>query len=141
TRRSSDLGSPSAWLPERVDHLLPRRGNFGNGTTPGLQGGAHGDLAELRQLARGQDGGGPHPDPREPEAVGHGAAEQHRQRDRRGNVDGQVAEDYHGNGGYRDAREGAEDGADRVRSVSLSLLRQRGPASLFSWEVHATPRT
>ncbi|MFZ0080839.1 MAG: carboxymuconolactone decarboxylase family protein, partial [Trebonia sp.] len=31
-----------------------------------LQGGAHGDLAELRQLARGQDGGGPHPEPREP---------------------------------------------------------------------------
>ena len=31
-----------------------------------LQGGAHGDLAELGQLARGQDGGGPHPEPREP---------------------------------------------------------------------------
>ena len=98
---------------------------------PGLQAGAHGDLAELRQLARGQDGGGPHPEPREPEAVGHGAPEQHRQRDRRGNVDGQVAEDYHGNGGYRDAREGAEDGADRVRAVSLSLLRQRVAGSFL----------
>jgi 4-carboxymuconolactone decarboxylase len=31
-----------------------------------LQVGAHGDLAELRQLARGQHGGGPHPEPREP---------------------------------------------------------------------------
>jgi hypothetical protein len=28
-----------------------------------LQAGAHGDLAELGQLARGQGGGGPHPEP------------------------------------------------------------------------------
>jgi 4-carboxymuconolactone decarboxylase len=96
-----------------------------------LQVGAHGDLAQLRQLDRGHDGGGPHPEPGEPQAVGRGTPEQHRQRDRRGDVDGQVAEDDHGNGGHRDTREGAEHRAERVCAVSLSLLRQRAAGSLL----------